>query len=236
MKKILYPLCVMLLAASCNNASKGSANGDAADSIDAYIDSLDVQELYDPDADGDDDDIPLDISELPETAERMDAFFQYAVYVNVEQQPTEDEPAGIYSVWTADERTGTCCKVLTTNPRAEAQWEKMKGEEANALKVGIDQIAVAERAWVLPDDVSKIIVEGCPDGRNIWTYLIDTDAHTAKQFPTTEGLQQIDAEAGEIILSYYGYYPAPDYGRYTCTKAYDYDGNFVRVASEKEPE
>lgn len=236
MKKILYPLCVMLLAASCNHTPKGSENGDGADSIDANLDTAEIQGLYDAGAAGNGDDGLLDISELPATAERMDAFFQHAVYVDVEQQPTEDAPEGIYSVWTADERTGTCRKVLTTNPRAEAQWERMQGEEASAVKVGLDQIAAAERAWVLPGDASKIIVEGCPDGRNVWTYLIDLDAHTAKQFPTTEGLQQIDAEAEEIILSLYGYNPAPDYGRYTCTKAYDFDGNFVRLASEKEPE
>ena len=178
----------------------------------------------------------MDISEMPKTAVRQDSHFQTAVYVNVEQRPTEDGDEGIYSVWLADERVGTVRKILTTNPTAAPAWEEMTKENSDAVEVPIHLVATAEKAYLAPGDVSKIIVEGCPDSRNVMTYIIDTQTHTAKQFPSTEGLQSRDRNKKEIILASYGYYPAPDYGRYTYNRAYSLDGKFLRVASEKVPE
>lgn len=178
----------------------------------------------------------LDIDQLPKTAVRQDSHFQTVVYVNVEQKPSEDEPDGIFTVWLADERAGIVRKILMTNPTAAAQWEQMNKENSDAVEVPIHLIATAEKAYLAPGDVSKVIVEGCPDSRNTWTYIIDTQTRTAKQFPTTEGVQHLDWNKKEIILASYGYNPDPDYGRYTYNRAYSLDGKFIRVASEKVPE
>ena len=109
----------------------------------------------------------LDISELPKTAVRQQgSHFQYAVYIDVVRPASEGEMADVTSVWLADERSGTVVKVCETNPMAETQWEKMKGD---AISVPLTQIAAADKAMIAPGDVGKVIVEGCPDGRNIWT-------------------------------------------------------------------
>ena len=172
----------------------------------------------------------LDISEMPQTAEQQDSYFHNTVYVNVEQEPTENDPTGIYSVWLADEKVGTVRKICQTNPTATPNWEKMSGKKANAVDVPIHLIAVAEKAYLAPGDVGKVIVEGCPDGRNIWTYIIDVDTHTAKQFPSTEGVVNLDWEKKEIILSAYGY---DDDGRYAFISAYDLDGKYLRTIEDK---
>ncbi len=44
---------------------------------------------------------------------------------------------------------------------------------ADAVDVPLSQIAAADKAIIVSGDDVKIIVEGCPDGRNIWTYIID---------------------------------------------------------------
>lgn len=178
----------------------------------------------------------MDISELPETAKKQDRQGKLVLYVNIEQAPTEDEPAGIYSVWMADEKAGKVCKILTTNPTAGSLWDQMKEKDSNAAPTEMHLIATAEKAFFASKDGSKIIVEGCPDARNTWTYTIDTQKRTVKQFPCTEGVQSIDLEKGEVILASYGYYPAPDYGRYSVTNAYTIDGKFLRQASESEAE
>ena len=170
--------------------------------------------------------------ELPKSALRVDSHDQMAVYVNEEQAPNEDDLAGVYSVWLVDERTGTVRKLCHTNPMAEAQWDKMKAQEADAVDVPIDQIAIASKAYLTPK--GKVIVEGCPDARNVWTYIIDPDKNTAKQLPTTEGVEYVDWEKEEIVLASYGY--DIEMGRYTYTRAYSPDGKFIRVASEKEVE
>ena len=177
----------------------------------------------------------LGISEMPKTAVRQEnAHFQYAVYVNVDKPASgEGEMDAVRSVWLADERTGTVIKVCVTNPMAEVQWSKMSSKDADGVSVALTQIAAADKAMITPGDVSKVIVEGCPDGRNIWTYIIDPYQGTAIQLPSTEGVVSLDWEKKEIIAASYGY---DDDGRYTVNNAYSLAGKFLRMVGGKERE
>ena len=177
----------------------------------------------------------LGISEMPKTAVRQEnAHLQYAVYVNVDKPASgEGEMDAVRSVWLADERTGTVIKVCVTNPMAEVQWSKMSSKEADGVSVALTQIAAADKAMIAPGDVSKVIVEGCPDGRNIWTYIIDPYQGTAIQLPSTEGVVSLDWEKKEIIAASYGY---DDDGRYTVNNAYSLAGKFLRMVGGKERE
>ena len=177
----------------------------------------------------------LGISEMPKTAVRQEnAHFQYAVYVNVDKPASgEGEMDAVRSVWLADERTGTVIKVCVTNPMAEVQWSKMSSKDADGVSVALTQIAAADKAMIAPGDVSKVIVEGCPDGRNIWTYIIDPYQGTAIQLPSTEGVVSLDWEKKEIIAASYGY---DDDGRYSVNNAYSLDGKFLRMVGGKERE
>ena len=177
----------------------------------------------------------LDIKEMPKTAvKQKDSYSQYAVYIN-EDRPSsgENELDGIKSVWLADESAGKAIKVCVTNPMAEPQWEKMTDKDANAVSVPLTQIAAADKAMIIPGDAVKLIVEGCPDGRNIWTYIIDPVKGTALQLPSSEGVQNLDKEKKEIIASTYGY---DDDGRYSVSKVYSFEGKFLRDTGEKERE
>ena len=177
----------------------------------------------------------LDISEMPKTAVRQqDAHFQYAVYINVDKPASgEGEMDQVSSVWLANERSGTVIKVCVTNPMAEAQWNRMNGKTADGVSVPLTEIAAADRAMIAPGDVSKVIVEGCPDGRNIWTYIIDPYHGTAIQLPSSEGVVSLDWEKMEIIAASYGY---NDDGRYSFNNVFSLDGKFLRSLGEKERE
>ena len=156
------------------------------------------------------------------------------VYINVDKPASgEGEMDDVKSVWLANERSGTVIKVCVTNPMAEPQWSKMSGKTADGVSVPLTQIATADKAMIAPGDVSKVIVEGCPDGRNIWTYIIDPYHGTAIQLPSTEGVVSLDWEKKEIIAASYGY---DDDGRYSVNKAYSLDGKFLRSVGEKERE
>ena len=169
----------------------------------------------------------LDIEEMPKTAVRQqNAHFQYAVYINVDKPASgENEMDDVKSVWLANERSGTVIKVCVTNPMAEAQWSKMSGKTADGISVALTQIAAADKAMIAPGDVSKVLVEGCPDGRNVWTYIIDPNHGTAIQLPSNEGVVSLDQENKEIVAATYGY---DDDGRYSVNKAYSLDGKFLR--------
>lgn len=230
MKKIMLLLGLALILGGCHvknesNNDEGQLNTPTADSASSASDATTSSVK--------DDDI-MDISEMPSTAKRLDNHFQYAVYTNEERVMEDYDNAIIYSIWLADERTGTVSKICETNPKAVAQWEKMSDEQADGVAVSLDQIASAEKAWIAPGDVSKVIVQGCPDARNEWTYIIDTDAKTAIQLPSTEGVESLDWEKKEIIVASYGYHP--EGGRYSFLSAYDNNGKFLRMVGDKSDE
>ena len=230
MKKILlFSIAAMLFMACGNKTGKTVSDTDslAVDSINGPV--VDKHSEITGSKDSTEVDL-LDIDEMPKTTVRQpDAHFQHAVYVNIDKPASgEGEMDAIYSVWLADERAGTVIKVCVTNPMAELQWQKMNGKDA--VNVPITQIASADKAYIAPGDVSKVIVEGCPDGRNIWTYIIDPYKGTAKQLPSTEGIVTLEWEKKEIIAASYGY---DDDGRYSVNKAYSLEGKFLRMTGEK---
>ena len=253
MKKLTIVTVVVLMGAvfSCKNL-KGQEAGDAGAKRDSVghdvevpVDGLNKEAILDgPDGTsthaytGSENSVEvdlLDIDEMPKTAVRQpDGHLQYAVYINVEKPASgEGEMDEVKSVWLADERTGTVIKVCVTNPAAEAQWSRMSGKNADGIGVALTQIAAADKAMIAPGDVSKVIVEGCPDGRNIWTYIIDAYEGTAIQLPSTEGVTGLDWEKKEITAATYGY---DGEGRYSVNKAYSLDGKFVRQIGGKERE
>lgn len=175
----------------------------------------------------------LNISELPQTAKLQSKQGDYELYVNVEQAPNEDDITGVYSVWLADRSKNIVRRIVLTNPSAAPVWEEMSAKNGGVV-VPMHEIAAAERAMFASKDCKRIVVEGCPDARNIWTYIIDLDTRTAMQLPGTEGVQDINQDKGEIILASYGYYE--EGGRYTYQKAYSLDGKFLRQTSDPEPE
>ncbi|MBO7569677.1 MAG: membrane lipoprotein lipid attachment site-containing protein [Bacteroidaceae bacterium] len=237
MKKIFLTLSAALILVGCNKLSQAKAYVETVDSLMNTADSIHEE------GEADDSEMlglaqyevqEFDLSELPSSAEEQDRVFNHVLYVNVEEEPNEDDPVGVYTVWVADERWDNLRRVITTNPTAVAPWDQMSGKNADGVAVPMHLIAVASSAQYASEDLSKIVVEGCPDGRNMWTYIIDLIKRTAIQLPSTEGVQEIDMDKGEIIAASYGYYP--EGGRYTVNKAYSLEGKFLRQTSDPQPE
>lgn len=237
MKKIFLTLSAALILVGCNKLSQAKAYVETVDSLMNTADSIHEE------GEADDSEMlglaqyevqEFDLSELPSSAEEQDRVFNHVLYVNVEEAPNEDDPVGVYTVWVADERWDNLRRVITTNPTAVAPWDQMSGKNADGVAVPMHLIAVASSAQYASEDLSKIVVEGCPDGRNMWTYIIDLIKRTAIQLPSTEGVQEIDMDKGEIIAASYGYYP--EGGRYTVNKAYSLEGKFLRQTSDPQPE
>ena len=166
------------------------------------------------------------ISNMPKGAVQFDELEGKSVYIQ-----TTGTDGDVQIVWLANSRTGQLTKVCQTNPQAGVQWERMNQPTSNGVSVQLNQIAKAEKAYIAPGDGSKVIVEGCPDGRNIWTYVIDTKTHSAIQFPSTEGVAEINHDTGELTLGFYSY---DDEGRYGYQKVFTTGGKFLRRLPGKD--
>jgi hypothetical protein len=237
MKKMMLMVPITLVMMGCTNSSTNNTNEAEGDSVKNEMtdiieegESDDSEELgvamYQQDV--------MDASALPKTAKLVDNRGQLALYVDESGDANENNPDTYYTVWLIDENTNTMQRVCYTNPTSAAPWEEMSGEKADAVEVPLNLIATAEQAYFAPGKGTKILVEGCPDGRNIWTYIIDIDTYTAKMFPSNEGMSQMDFDNDEIILSTYGYYA--EGGRYSFLRAYSPSGKYLRNVGEKEPE
>lgn len=228
MKRIVLLLILAIVVAACDDIkSNTEINNPNTDSINIITDSINtIADSINSNTENS--------NKLPKGAQRMDHHDQYAIYVNKEGIYDDVMKYYIWSVWLVDENIDTVCKLCTTNPAADGQWERMQHANSDAVDVPIDMIATADTAFFFPGDVTKVVIEGCPDCRNIWTYIIDSHTLNAKQFPSTEGTVSCDWEAKEIVLSSYGYYE--EGGRYNYMSAYDAYGKFLRRVGKIQPE
>ena len=159
---------------------------------------------------------------LPDDAELKDEDGDRELYVNVDGVGSEN---GQWSVWLRDKNTGLVTYLFATENTAEPRWDQM--QDGNGIKVPIDLIAAGNcyTALFIPWDADKIFVEGCPDERNVWSYIIDMNTKEAIQLPTNEGLIAIDPGKQEIHMSHYLYHP--DGGRYSVERVYTIDGRYT---------
>ncbi len=166
---------------------------------------------------------------LPEGAVGYDDNGAMQLYLS----PDEGESGSSeWSIWLKDNVSGEVTFVLTTNSDIEPRWEDMT--DGNAIPVPPNMIAVGDviTCAFVPWDANLIFIEGCPDGRNIWSYVININEGSAMQFPTNEGLFTFDVDGERYHMCNYNYYP--DGGRYSMERIYNADGTFTGQESELE--
>ena len=185
-----------------------------------YVYSHTSSEPYDY-AEGTDEMDETDVR-LPEEAELKDEDNDRELYVNVDGVGSEN---GQWSVWMRDKITDIVTYLFATENTAAPRWSEM--QDGNGIKVSIDEIAAGNcyTALFIPWDSDKIFVEGCPDDRNVWSYIIDINTKEAIQLPTNEGLIAIDPGKQEIHMSHYLY--DLEGGRYSVERVYTIDGRFT---------
>ena len=161
---------------------------------------------------------------LPNTAILCDSVGSFELYKNLDIKESDEHP-NQWSLWLKDKETGKVIFLIHTNNEAEPRWEEMT--DANALEVPLEQIAAGDcdRAFLIPNAPGKVYVEGCPDARNIWSYIYDIYMQRIIQLPANEGLVDIDIPNKCIRLSNYRYYP--EGGRYSVVKTFTYSGRFI---------
>ena len=87
-------------------------------------------------------------------------------------------------------------------------------------------LAAADKVMFVPAHPRLLLVEGCPEARNVWTYIIDLEAKTARQFPSTEGILSFSASGDTLVLGAYRYHE--EGGRYSVARTYTLEGQLVR--------
>ena len=203
----------------------GCGNRTASTQDDAQTDSIFVKEVPDT--------VQTVLQEpsqtLPDGAVKADEANGLFVFTKLLQKGSEDDPVDIRSLWLYERKTGRVDSLLTTNPFAEQRWAEMSD---GPVEVALTQIAAADKVCFVPGHPQLLLVEGCPEARNIWTYIIDLEAKTARQFPSTEGLISFSASGDTLLLGAYRYHE--EGGRYSVVKTYTLSGQLISEELSEE--
>ena len=160
--------------------------------------------------------------ELPEEAVMKDETDEMELYLGPANDSVESNEI---SMWLVDKNTGYITRVMTSNNNVAPRWEQLSKERG--ILVPIDEIAIGDcyNCFFIPWNHNYIFIEGCPDGRNIWSYVIDLENQVGIQFPSNSGIYKIEPESGLLYMSSYGYYP--EGGRYTIVRTYVMTASFA---------
>ena len=166
---------------------------------------------------------------LPDGSVKADEANGLFVLTKLVEKASEDNPADIRSLWLYERKTGRVDSLLTTNPYAELRWSNMNG---SPVEVPLTQIAAADKVCFVPAHPQLLLVEGCPEARNIWTYIIDLEKKTARQFPSTDGLIAFSASGDTLQLGAYRYHE--EGGRYSMVRTYTLSGQLIKEEESEE--
>ena len=173
---------------------------------------------------------------LPEGSELKAELDGYKVWIHTDTVPTEDDPAGVYSVYYSAPESNAVYFVVQTGQNREA-WQKWENE--NEVWVPQADVQSATDAFIVKHpqwDNYYLIIQGCADMRNTMTYIsylpIGTIEPYFRWMRTNSGFQGVD-ESGKLLkFENYGYYS--EGGRYTICRYYDFDFNLVKEEPVEE--
>ena len=158
-------------------------------------------------------------SKIPQTAYIAAEDDNMIVYLNNED--TSEMPQ--VSLWLRYKESGNEKKLILTHPHSRRDWQTFD----SSMVVKTDFIATISRVTILScgNEPFKLLVEGCPDHRNVESFIVSVDSDSAIMLPTNEGLIGVSKEDGLLIMESYDYYNGG--GRYSKVGAYDLNGRLI---------
>ena len=168
---------------------------------------------------------------LPRTARMADKSEEFAIFLNDDKKAEFDEDAFIVSLYVYNYKTRQLTKLLTTTEPEGYKWYNPAGE--NASKCLLTDIHSIYYARLFPY-AEKLLVTGCFDSRNEFSYIIDLNDKRAMLLPTNSGFVGFTSEEGYVVMQSYAYNTGldeegePKGGRHTVLSVFDENGKFIR--------
>ncbi len=151
----------------------------------------------------------------------------YAVLREVVDSAEDKYDVDVVALWIKDKKTGAHTKLLQT---MRPDLDREGGYFAIGKKftpASIDSIYAIDNAYIYRWNPLRIIVEGCPDMRNMYSYFIDVPSRKAWHIPTTSGYLGETGEEGYMVFQSYRYGPDGIGGRYTFLHVFNDEGEMV---------
>jgi len=167
--------------------------------------------------------------DLPKEAVLQAELDGYRVWINTDIEQSEDNMAGQYSVYYSKPNEKEVYRLVTTgqNPDAYKKWD------SSDIYVPAEDVQIAENAYLAKTATEYpeyyLILQGCPDARNVMTYIISLPHQTIEPYfrwlRVNEGYLGMD-ESGKLLK--FSTYRYGDEGRYSVCQYYDFNWNLVK--------
>ena len=165
---------------------------------------------------------------IPSSAYAVAENDSFIVFLN--DEAIEDSIEGLPSIkqvslWMYSRNKKEGRRILLSHPHTNMAFLNME----HSVCIPLDSIPTITKVTILPwpNEPLKLLAEGCPDYRNVESFIINEDSDSAICLPTNRGLIGISEEDGLLIMQSYDYYE--DGGRYNIIDAFDVKG--IRVSS-----
>lgn len=130
------------------------------------------------------------------------------------------------AIWIKNKTTEQETKLYQTIRPDWHCWYMGDGDRFYPLP--IDSILVTTKVKIYNNNPLQLIVEGCPDMRNEFSYFIDVPTRKAWYVPANQGYVGRTSEEGYMIFQSYRYVSDPEIaGRYTFLQVFDETGIMV---------
>ena len=166
-----------------------------------------------------------DVAKDNDNKELLDETDSISLYRTIISPAKDEYDIPESALWVRNKMTGKETEILRTIRPDWHSWYISDGSKF--VEVPIDSLLVLSRAFILNENPLRIIIEGCPDMRNVFSYFIDVPSRKAYWVPSNSGYLG-GTEEGYMIFSSYRYVSDPEIaGRYTFLQVFDEDGEMV---------
>jgi len=159
---------------------------------------------------------------IPDDSRFLDKAFGTTLFLHVDDSTCRPRKV---TVWSYNQETREAKPIVSTTGEDIAVW--CKGDTIKSYWPK-DSIASIYSAKIISwsDKPLQIVVDGCPDQRNVWTYIVSEESDSVILLPTNAGFLGKSIEEDLLIGQSYEYYGQG--GRYNVLKVFDMEGNMMQ--------
>lgn len=142
--------------------------------------------------------------------------------------PVDEFDVAVSALWLKDRKSGELTKLFQTVKPEEFYW--YKADDKTLWDAPIDSITAVSDVYIINESPLQLVVEGVPDCRNVFSYLIDVPTRQAWNIPSNGGFAGLSNEESYMIFQSYRYRKGG--GRYTLLQIFDpFSRKFLKAFS-----
>lgn len=170
---------------------------------------------------------PFEAVSLPKGSELKAELDGYKVWIHTDDEGDEDGSNAVYSVYYSKPGSKDVYHLVTAGKAPLATLTSCQSETDDVIVINPSAVITAQEAFIKksPDGKYKLILQGCPDARNIYCFVTSLPVESVDcpfyRVCCFEGFQGVDKATNTLMFDTYAYHD--EGGRYTIRKYFSFE-------------